>query len=590
MLSKSATVTFTRATTVAAGPYAPGHLGELTQVIPFELVDAVLEQTGTVQQRLRVLPARVGVYLLLAMGLFSQVGVALVWSKLVAGLSGLPVAQVSETALRDLRRRIGPAPLKALFQVLAGPLARPDTPGVCYRGMRTVAFDGCLSIRVPDSQANRKHFSKHRHARGTAGYPVLRLVAVVETGTRAVIAAVFGPRSTNERSYAGKLMSHLGPGMLVLNDRGFDGNDLLRQIAKTGAHLLVRARSSRRPAMVAMLDDGSYLARIGGVTLRVIEARITVRCADGSTISDTWRLLTTLTDPHLDPAPALISLYHERWEVETAFLALRHTILAGRVLRSKDPAGIAQEMWALFALYQAIRTVMVAAAESVPGCDPDRVPFTVAFQAARDSVVAADNVVTDTDDLVGDIGRAALAKLLPARRPRISERKVKSPLSRYQSPATGRPLSSSTITSIDIVICEPITAPANQPGPAKARLQPRKRRNNTPSRRSPTQPPATIPPPELPPGRPPTRPPIVVAVVHTDGQPTGRWPIVKAIMATDPGRAWHATEIAAGISGIKNFRSFYTQMSQWSDKGLLRKTARATYKLTETAPDQHPQP
>ena len=585
MLSKSATVTVTRAITVASGRYAPGHLGELTQVIPFELVDAVLEETGAVQRRLRDLPSRVGVYLLLAMGLFEQVGVALVWSKLVAGLSGLPVADVSEKALRDLRRRLGPAPLKALFQVLAGPQGQPHTPGVGYRGMRTVAFDGCLSIRVPDSVCNRWRFGKHRHRRGPAGYPVLRLVALVETGTRAVIGAVFGPRSANERVYAGTLMPHLGQGMLVLNDRGFDGNDLLKQIVKTGAHLLVRARCSRRPEMVRLLADGSYLARIGGLTLRVIEARITVSSADGSTVADTWRLLTTLTDHRLDPAPALIKLYHERWEIESAFLALRHTMLGGRVLRSKDPAGIEQEIWALLALYQAIRTVMVAAAESVPGCDPDRVPFTIAVQAARDSVVAADNVVTDTIDLVGDIGRAALANLLPPRRPRISERKVKTPLSRYhQRPATGRPLTSTAITSIDIVICEPVTAQAQKPKPAKPQRQPHKRQDNTSTNRSPTRLPTTGRPPQPPPDQPPTQPPIIVVITHTDGPTPGRWPIVEAIMRSDPGRAWHAADIAANISGINNFKSFCTQMSQWASRGLLHKTAPATYELTTTTP------
>ena len=130
----------------------------MTQAIPFELVDAVLERTGTVQQRLRDLPSRVGVYLLLAMAPFEQVGVALVWSKLVAGLSGVPVAGVSETALRALRRRIGPAPLKALFQVLAGPLAQPNTPGsatggcarrpstvVCRSGCPTQSLTGGIS-------------------------------------------------------------------------------------------------------------------------------------------------------------------------------------------------------------------------------------------------------------------------------------------------------------------------------------------------------------------------------------------------------------------------------------------------------------
>ena len=68
MRPQSAMVTITRAVTVAAGVFAPGHLGELTQYLPFELVDDVLEQTRTVQRRLRDLPSRVGVYFLLRWG------------------------------------------------------------------------------------------------------------------------------------------------------------------------------------------------------------------------------------------------------------------------------------------------------------------------------------------------------------------------------------------------------------------------------------------------------------------------------------------------------------------------------------------
>ena len=71
--------------------FAPGHIGELTQVIPFELVDAVLEETGTRKRRLRDLPSRVGVYFVLALGLFPRLGYARVWGKLVAGLHGLAV-------------------------------------------------------------------------------------------------------------------------------------------------------------------------------------------------------------------------------------------------------------------------------------------------------------------------------------------------------------------------------------------------------------------------------------------------------------------------------------------------------------------
>ncbi|WP_440098421.1 transposase domain-containing protein [Streptosporangium sp. H16] len=113
----------------AEGVFAPGHLGELTALVPFELVDAVLHETRKVQRRLRCLPSRVGVYFLLAMCLFPEIGHQLVWQKLTASLTALPVVMPTAKALRDLRRRVGSAPMRRLFEVLCGPLAQPSTPG-----------------------------------------------------------------------------------------------------------------------------------------------------------------------------------------------------------------------------------------------------------------------------------------------------------------------------------------------------------------------------------------------------------------------------------------------------------------------------
>jgi hypothetical protein len=553
---KSAIVSVTRTITVAGGVFAPGHLGELTQVVPFELVDAVLEDTATTQQRLRDLPSRVGVYLLLAMGLFEQAGLATVWTKLVAGLAGLPVAAPSEKALRDLRRRLGPAPVKALFEVLAGPLAQPGTPGARYRRWCTVAFDGCSSLKVPDHERNRSWLGKIKHRLGFAGYPMLMLMALVETGTRGLLGAVFGPTAAGERAYATKLLHLLRPDMLLLDDRGFDSNDFLAAVAATGAQFLVRAKSSRRLPVVVVLPDGSYLTRIARLTLRVIEAQITVTGADGSRVSGAYRLLTTLTDHRTDPAAALIRLYHERWEIESAFYALRHTLLEGRVLRSQDPVGIEQEMWALLALYQTLRTVMVAAAESVPGTDPDRVGFSVAVQAARDSVVAATGVVVEMVDLVGETGRAVLANLLPPRRPRFSARKVKSPISRYHAHTdTGRPLASTTITAVDVTVYEPTRPTPPQPPTKKAR--------------------------QPPPARPAKRP-SVPAAPKASARPPGRRTAVLTILRLAPGRAWRARDIARtlGVTGETGLNSFCVQMSQWARRGLLTKTGPATYMVT----------
>ncbi|SHM59125.1 Insertion element 4 transposase N-terminal [Streptomyces yunnanensis] len=178
----------------------------MTKYLPFELVDAVLAETGAVQRRLRALPSRVGVCFVLALGLFPHLGYAKVWDKLVVGLAGLTVPAPSEKALHDLRRRLGAAPVKALFEIVAGPLAQPRTPGVRYRRWRTVAFDGCSSITVPDAERNRGRFGRPLNRYGWTGYPLLRLMALVETGSRGLLGAVFGPRRYGESHYAQRLL------------------------------------------------------------------------------------------------------------------------------------------------------------------------------------------------------------------------------------------------------------------------------------------------------------------------------------------------------------------------------------------------
>ncbi|MFG3137117.1 transposase domain-containing protein [Streptomyces sp. NPDC048211] len=62
---------------------------ELTRIVPFEMVDEVLAATGTVQRRVRQVPARVTVYLLLAGALFAELGYRQVFDRLCAGLAGL---------------------------------------------------------------------------------------------------------------------------------------------------------------------------------------------------------------------------------------------------------------------------------------------------------------------------------------------------------------------------------------------------------------------------------------------------------------------------------------------------------------------
>ena len=164
------------------------------------------------------------------------------------------------------------------------------------------------------------------------------------------------------------------------------------------------------------------------------------------------------------PAGSLVRLYHERWEIETAYLELKSTLLGGRVLRARTPAGLTQEIYALLVTYQLLRTAMADATSTQPGTDPDRASFTIAWHAARDQITQAAGVIAGTiTDLAGTIGRHTLAGLLPARRQRASPRIVKRAISKYQArgPTIDRASYNATV-GIDILATpDTLTATTN---------------------------------------------------------------------------------------------------------------------------------
>jgi hypothetical protein len=263
-------------------------------------------------------------------------------------------------------------------------------------------------------------------------------------------------------------------------------------------------------------------------------------------VRGSYRLITTLMDHRRFPAAAVVRLYHERREIESAYFALRHTLLDGHVLRSGDRPGLEQETWALLTLYQLLRMAMVTAVETRPGTDPDRASFTTAMEAAKDQLTAAAGICPDGPaDLPGAIGRAVLATLLPARRPRLSARKVKCATSRYLNRDDGRPAHPATITAIDIAISTP---------PVDLKPGRTHRERNTPPR--PCQP------------RPPTR-----------------REKITAIITSHPPRDWSGHELAV-LLGVKP-RNMLTQLGEWARLGFFTRTGFGTYKLN-TTPENTP--
>lgn len=133
--------------------------------------------------------------------------------------------------------------------------------------------------------------------------------------------------------------------------------------------------------------DGSWLSQIGSTRVRVVEAEITITTSAGQH-TGAYRLATTLLNHHRYPASELVPLYHQRCEIETTYQELKSSVLGGKILRARTPAGIAQEVYALLVTYQALRIAISDATLGHPDLDPDRGSFTVALNAARDQLVS----------------------------------------------------------------------------------------------------------------------------------------------------------------------------------------------------------
>ncbi|MEX5710571.1 transposase [Parafrankia sp. FMc6] len=193
--------------------------------------------------------------------------------------------------------------------------------------------------------------------------------------------------------------------------------------------------------------------------MRVIRCEITI-VTDAGRKTGYYLLVTTVLDPAI-PATDLIRLYHDRWLTETAFLELKSTILGGRVLRARTPDGVAQEIYALLVVYQALRTAITDATLTEPGSDPARGSFSVALTTARTQLTHAANVIDDPADLVGQIGAAVLATPLPNRGLRVSPQVVKRAISNYAaSTSKGRihGRSYKATISVDIITASDSTA------------------------------------------------------------------------------------------------------------------------------------
>jgi hypothetical protein len=380
-------------------------IGVLTRVVPRDLVDEVLNYTKKNEKRSRLLPARVVVYYVLALTLFFGDAYEEVMRKLVNGLRFLRVWRTewdvpTTGAISKARIRLGAAPLEELFYRVATPIATPGTRGAWYRDYRVMAIDGVI-LDAPDTPENVERFGKTGHNNGENAFPQVRIIGLTECGTHAMVTAAVDSWRVYERELAEHLLPHVEPDMLVLADRGFFSYDLWQQYVDTGAALVWRIKRSIDLPVLSTLPEGSYLSELlpkqiktdlkrgkqrtvhDGVRIpvRVIEYRVGNRPSP-----EIIRLVTTILNPEEAPAEELAKLYAERWEFEIGLDEIEtHQISNYRVLRSKKPDLVEQEIWGLLITHYAIRHLMHQAADTID-IDEDRLSFIRSLRVVRRTI------------------------------------------------------------------------------------------------------------------------------------------------------------------------------------------------------------
>jgi hypothetical protein len=398
-------------------------LGVLRNVISRDDVDEALAHTGRRHERSRLLPAHVVVYFTLAMCLYSDDSYEEVMRKLAAGLAAFrswdPRWRVPGPAAPvKARDRLGAAPPARLFDRLALPCAGLGTRGAWMFGRRLVAIDGTM-LDLPATPADDAAFDRTGNAADAAAFPQALVVALVEVGTRAVVAAEIDSCRAGENAPAARLLGCLEPGWLLLADGNFYSFAAWRQAHATGADLIWRVSASVHLPIARRLPDGSFLttladprargrrrarlleaAAIAAVTgtplaeadaadaavARVVEYDVPDRPGNGA--NEVVCVLTTLADPLAAPAADVAACYHERWEEETVLGEIKTYLRGpGEILRSQSPDLVRQEIWALLLTHYAIRRIMTAAADEA-GEDPDRLSFTRSLRVVRRQVAA----------------------------------------------------------------------------------------------------------------------------------------------------------------------------------------------------------
>ncbi len=426
----------------------------LSQVYPPEAIQRCVGQSqpwASKVRRVRQSTMLALVLFVIGMALWSRLSQRQVWDKLVGKLSALhpaePQSGLSASALSGRRKAVGSQGLQALLHECCQVLAQPQTmPSAFFGRYRLMAIDGTL-FNTADTAANEAAFGRSSNQYGKGAYPQVRAVLLAECGSHAVVELEIDRYDVSEVHGAHRLLDELGPDTLLLVDAGIISGGFLEHARQRQIHVLGALEAGVWEHLPGQrrLADGSVLVWVPptrpgqalypvqhGLWVRILSYQVTdERLGEPGQV---YRLVTTLLNPRVAPALELIGLYHERWEVELVIDEIKtHERVQRKVLRSKTPQGVRQELYGIFLAHYAVRALMAQAAVQAE-LDPDRLSFTQGLFVLTETLDLALLLEPEqaTEPLLRRMRLQMVRLLLPVRRLRINRREVKQVYNKYK--------------------------------------------------------------------------------------------------------------------------------------------------------------
>lgn len=418
------------------------RLAGLSKVISQAVIEQALLNTDRDSQRACRLSHRVMLWVVLAMGVLTDLPIRQVFKHARRMRPGDKTP--SRSNLCEARQRLGVEPVRQVFELVVKPLATPQTLGAFYHNLRLMGIDGTV-MDVPDTPANEAHFGRSSGGRGDSAFPQLRKVSLVELGTHIEVAMAVGGYHDSEQKLVEELWDHVPADALLLEDRGFFSYAHWKKLDARGTKLLVRLKGNLILRPIERLPDGSFLAKIypsphdrdqdrDGIIVRVIE--YTLDDPERTGHGETHRLATNLFDHTQFPAMELACSYHERWEEELVFDEQKTHQDPRRPskpthLRSQTPAGVEQELYALSIGHFVVRALMLEAAQQ-ENLDVDRLSFTGCLQILQARLPECDSTTPQGLNRWYQLLLTEMAQeKLEPRRNRVNPRVVKRKMSKF---------------------------------------------------------------------------------------------------------------------------------------------------------------